>query len=807
MNLTKTTMKKVIILIMCTLFAINVFPQSKISGRIVDIDSNPLEYATVALYRVSDNTLQQGAVTNIDGRFTLDKISAGRYFITVSMIGYVKANSDPISVVNDKNYDMPDFILYEDVHKLEEIVVEAKKNFVEQQADKMVINPEASITTASDDVLEVLRKSPGIIVDRDDNITLKNKQVKVMIDGRPTYISGSQLADMLRNMQATSIERIEIIENPPSRYDAEGEAGIINIRTKHGMMRGYNGSLNVSGAMGKRFSDNYGLNINYRNSKWNIYGNYNGGDQRRWYDLDLTRNFHQSNIAMFQQNNEQTWETFYGNAKLGIDYYITPKHIVGIMARGNFSQNKDRMDSNGDMMNATNELLQNSKTHTNTDGEYKNMLLNLNYKWTIDSLGQELSVDADMAQYRSSTINDLYTSYTPPMDPLNMHKNEAGKSGFYSIKADYVLPVGKKMRVESGFKSSWANIDSDLKILNQDVQGNWADPEHLSNHFVYNENINAAYLSGRYTLSERTSIQLGFRGEQTIAKGDNKTSNEAHTQRYFNLFPSFFFQQRLSDNHQVGFSYSYRIGRPPYDFLNPFIYILDPYTFSQGNPYLNPQYTHASKLSYTLQKKYIVSLDFSYTEDARVRFFKQDDQNQRVIATWANLNDYYNASVTVVVPVQITKWWNTNTSITGLYGQYNSQDEESDINKSQYSIRGNTTFTFTLPKKFSMELSAWYVSKGVYGVVNGYPQGAVNMGVQKTFADSKASVKLSVSDVFKTQNDKYFIKYDNIDVRGRERFDSRRVNLTFTYRFGRNDIKAARQRLTGLEEETSRKTN
>ncbi len=788
--------------IICMLGVTQAFAQSIINGKVTDMEKNPLEYVTVALYDANTRALQQGTITNRSGIFSLEKVKPGKYYLTLTMIGFVKTDSEPITIGTDQTYTVPDFVLYEDVQNMQEVVVTAKKNFVEQQADKMVINPEASITTASDDVLEVLRKSPGIIIDNDDNITLKNKQVKVMIDNRPTYMSGEQLAALLRNMQATSIDKIEIIENPPSRYDAEGDAGIINIRTKRGLMRGYNGSLNLGAGYGKKFSDNYGLDLNYRNEKWNIYGNYYGGDRRGWYELDLTQ-YSEVDGSVQKQYNEQYWRSSYGNAKLGIDYYITPRQVVGVMTRGNFGTNPSAMDGDIDITGSSNELIQQAQSTSDVENKYKNLLVNLNYKWTIDSLGQELSVDADMARYGFNGVSDLYTTYIPPTTPLNMHKEEDGTSNFYSIKADYVLPIGKKARMEAGLKSSWANIDSDLSIIEEDANGNWADPHHLSNRYVYSENIDAVYLSGRYSFSPKTSLQLGLRGEQTIAKGDNKTIDESHTQKYFNLFPSFFLQQQLGEIHQLGLSYSFRIGRPPYDFLNPFIFLLDPYTFSQGNPYLVPQYTHASKLSYTLKNKYILSLDFSYTEDVWVRFFRQE--GRRVIATWYNLDDYYNASATLVVPVQITKWWYTNTSIVGLYGQYKSQGEGStDINKSQYTLRGNTTFTFMLPKNFSAELSGWYTTKGVYGVINFYPQGAMNIGVQKLFANNKASLKLGVSDILKTQKDKYDLQYDNVKAHGMERNDSRRVTLTFTYRFGRNDIKAARQRSTGLEEETSR---
>ncbi len=628
-----------------------------------------------------------------------------------------------------------------------------------------------------------------------------------MIDGRPTYMSGEQLAAMLRNMQATSIDRIEIIENPSSRYDAEGDGGIINIRTKRGLMRGYNGSLTLGASTSSRFSDNYGIDLNYRTEKWNIYGNYYGGQRRGWSDVDLTRWFLQSDSSSFNQYSYERWNSNYNNLKLGVDYYITPKQVVGFMARGNIGQSNWGSDNDARIANADNEDIQRMHTVNGGDNDWYNMLMNLNYKWTIDSLGRELTIDADMARYHSSNISDMSTTYIPPQTPLIMHKNQGGTSDFYSIKVDYVWPLNNSTKMEMGVKSSWATIDSDLDHSQQDENGNWSDPYHMSNHFVYNENINAAYMSGHYKFNDKTNVQLGLRGEQTISTGNNTTSEQRNERNYFNLFPSLFLQQKFNDNHQFGFSYSYRIGRPPYWLLNPFVWMLDPYTYNRGNPFLDAQFTHSTKLSYTFNGKYIFSIDYSYTKDAWLQVFEQDDATRTTIIGWENLSNYHNTSATAVLPVEITKWWKTNTNLTGFYGQYKSPYQNGEIDQSKFTFQGNTTFTFTLPKDFAIELSGRYISKSVYGMAYMNAHGSVDAGIQKQFFDKKATLKLSVSDIFNTQENSYTAQYENVNLIGKQHYDSRRVSLTFTWRFGRNDIKEARQRRSGLEEETSRVGN
>jgi hypothetical protein len=796
-------MKKLICYAVILCSATQLYAQGIIRGKVTDAGGRPLEFATVALFSAGDSVLAQGAITGAGGQFAIEKVPGGLYFITVSMIGF-ENRSSAVRVSGSQTVTVPDIALAEASHSLDEVTVVADRKFVEQQADKMVIDPGASVTTATDDALEVLRKSPGIIVDKDDNITLKNKTVRVMLDGRPSYMSGTELAAMLRNMQATAIDRIEIIENPSSRFDAEGDGGIINIRTKRGMMRGYNGSITLGASVGKYFSGNYGLDLNYRSEKWNVYGNYYGGQNEGFWDLDLTRRFMKTDSSMYKQYNLGEWTGNYNNVKLGIDYYITPKQVVGVMARGNIYGNDENDKNDAYVSSYYGERIQDVNTLQTDRSDGNNLQVNLNYKWTIDTLGQDLSVDADMASYYRKQLANMHTDYSPWQFPDIYRQDQRGAQNFYSVKADYVLPLNSKTRIEAGAKSSWATIDSDLKYEKQDEAGAWSDPRRMSNHFIYRENINAAYLSGNYKLNDQTSVQLGLRSEQTVSTGNNVTSDTVTKRDYINLFPSFFAQHKFNDSHQLGVSYSYRIGRPPYWALNPFVYMVDPYTYNQGNPNLNAQFTHTSKLSYTLKGKYIFSLDYSYTKDAWTQVFRQNDETRTSYITWENLNNYYNTNFTAVLPVEITKWFKTNTNLTVYYGQYTSTYQSGEIDQSQVTFRGNTSFTFTLPKDFTVELSGRYSSKAVYGMAYFYPQASIDGGIQKPLFKKKATLKLNFSDILNIQRNRYYSKYDNIDVEGLQHYDSRRANLTFTWRFGRNDIQAARQRRTGLEEETGR---
>ncbi len=794
-----------VMIFVCT--GIRSYAQTDITGRVLDTDGKSLEYATVALYRAADSALLRGAVTDAEGKYLLEKVDRGKYMVTVSMIGYEKS-SYTIEVVGSQILALPNTTLHENTQQLTEVTVSATRKFVEMKADKMIVNPEASITAASDDALEVLRKSPGIIIDKDDNVMLKNKSVRVMIDGRQTYLSGTQLAAMLRNMQAASIERIEIIENPSSRYDAEGDGGIIDIRTKRGMARGYNGTLSLGASVGEQFSDNYGIDLNYRTEKWNIYGNYYGGKRGIWYESDMDRRM-ASNGSSFKQNTEGETESYYHNVKLGVDYYFTPKQVVGFMVRGNFGNLSNENDADSRIVNINGSDVQRMHSEGNTDNDYQNLLVNLNYKQTMRR-GHELSMDADMAKYRSNGIEDLNTVYTlstPPLPPLILHKIQDGISDFYSFKADYTHVLGKKGRLETGVKASRATIDSDLDYTQRDEDGTWNDPYGRSNRFVYDEDIYAAYIAGNYKFNDRISLQAGLRGEQTVSDGNNLTIREQNKREYFNLFPSLFAQYRFNDKHTMNFAYSYRIGRPPYRILNPFIWMLDPYTYEKGNPFLNPRFTHSTKLSYTLNNSYIFFIDYAYTKDAWAVMYEQDDASPTTVITQRNLDNYHDISLSAVLPVKIAKWFTSNTNTAVFYAQYKAHLKEETFDNSGVAFRINTTFTFILPKEFAFELSGRYMSKLPNGMGVIDANGSVDAGIQKRFFKNKVVMKLGVNDIFNSTGTSYTMRYGNTDLLGKNRWDNRRISLSLNWRFGRSDIKAARQRASGLEEETRRAGN
>ena len=774
--------------------------QYAVKGKVLDNRQQPVEFSNVILYKASDSIMVSHAITDAEGRFSLAAQQPDECYITASYIGYITYKSKSFKISKDLTLDP--IILAEDAQILDAVTITGQKRFIEQHADKMVINPEASITTASENILDVLSKSPGVIVDKDGNISVKGKSgISVLIDNKPTRLSGEQLAAMLRNMQSTSIERIEIIENPPARYDAEGSSGIINIKTKQGAMQGWNGSVTTGAQYSERFRNNNGLDLNYRNEKWNFFGNFYGGFNKMWNSIDLERRF--TDGSLFKEYGENESKNKYGGGKIGADYRLHKNHVVGVMGRyGFWDWNGGNQLINTDI-SKNNMVYQKEKTNSKPTEEGSDININLNYRWDIDSTSN-LSVDLDYARYKYNSETNMNTGYDPYRNPYITLNKQHSKTNIYSFKLDYENSLTDNTKISAGLKFSKVDISSGSFFREKDSIGNWYDTRRMSNDYDYKENINAAYLSVNHKFTPSFDVQLGLRAEQTIMKGYNITIDSLNKRRYINLFPTVFVSKKFTDNHQLTASYSYRIGRPNYWLLNPFVWMLNPYTYNEGNPELQPQFTHSAKLSYTLMQKYILSAGYSVTDEQYTQVVRQDDEAKISIIGWENLSKTENMDLTLVVPVDFTQWWKMNSNMTMFYVRYKSPLYGESLDESQVSFRGNMNHTFTLPKDWSVELSGWYQSKTVYGMGHFDARGAVDAGIQKQLLNKKLTLKASVTDIFNTLSNNYKFNYNNVNAIGKQGFDSRRFRINLTWRFGNEKLRPIRQRSSGAEEEAGR---
>ena len=784
---------------------------STISGKILNDKNLPEDFASVSVLNSKDSSLVKTAVSDKGGDYKFNNIKDGSYFIMATSVGYKKTYSKSFQIDTQNSIvTVPTITLGRESKTIKEVAITAQKPFIERRADKLIVNVESSASAAGNTALEVLQKSPGISVDKDDNISMNGKNsVLIMIDGKPTYMSSADVANMLRSMQSSEIETIELITNPSAKYDAAGNAGIINIRTKRNKNLGFNGSLSAGTGYGKTTKYNTGINMNFRKGKINVYGNYNysnnGNISRFWLNRTVSEN---TATTRFAQNNSWDGRRSNNSYKVGLDWFVNKKTTFGILLNGyNNGVTEDAL-SGTSISNAAYSSLGSILVEGKNKQRYVNTAFNFNAKTTLDTSGRELTFDADYSFYNGklNEYRDNFYIETNPAKPTKyIHNIAPANINIFSTKFDYTHPISKTLKIEAGLKTSLVKTDNNFQFDTLNNQ-NWVSDRGRANHFIYDENINAAY----FNLNKQhkgTTIQFGLRAEQTISKGNSVTRDSIIKKNYLNYFPSASISQKLGKEHQIGLTFSRRIDRPSYDNLNPFIYILDEYTYQQGNPDLNPQFTNSTDFSYTFKSKYTLTLNYSRTNQVITQITEQDNKTKITYAQERNLAHQTVYSANLYAPFTLFTWWkmNNNTQVFNLGFKSELQGEMLDVNQTVFQI--NTDNQFTLNKVTSAELSFWYMSPLTYGIFKIRNTPGFNVGIKRSVMKEKINLRLSINDIFNTRENRGRTDFGNMDLNFNNKWESRVANISLTYRFGNKNVNAERNRKTSLESESNRMKN
>ncbi|HEY4651244.1 MAG TPA: TonB-dependent receptor [Pontibacter sp.] len=793
--------------------------QATLKGTVLDGNKQAVGYANVLLLRAADSSLVKGALSEASGAFLFDAVAAGKYRVAASMVGYARTMSPEIEVTPASGVlQLPSLTLLQHSTNLKEVVVEGQRPLIEQHLDKTVLNVENSIAAAGNTALEVLEKAPGVTIDQSDNIAMRGRsRVIVMIDGKQVPMTGAELANVLRGLSANAVEKIELITNPSSKYDAAGNSGIIDIKLKRDQRLGTNGTITSSFGYGEKFKTNQGLQLNHRAKKLNVFGNYNYIFRDDFTQLDIYRNFLGENkniTGTYDQQNRFDFQFNTHNVRVGADYYLSPKTIVGVVTSG-FLTDIDRKNRNyADGLNSQGTVDSTFITNAVAGHDRRNQGINLNLKHTIDTTGREITADIDYIAYQNVDFQDFDTrTYTPEgnlkRSPDLLYGTLDGNLTIRSAKVDYTQPLKSiNGRLEAGLKSSLVSADNDLDFYNRSNGGNIYDTTK-SNHFLYDENINAAYLNAS-SQGEKVSLQLGLRVENTIAEGEQlaEVVNEKDRnldRNYTQLFPSAFLGYNLSKKHNLGVSLSRRINRPSYNQLNPFKNYLDPSTYSSGNPYLDPETSYSFELTHTFDQRIVTKLSYSYTSDAIVQVLQPEVPGSKIVKqSFENLPrfDYYALSVTV--PFSVGNWFNSVNNGTLFYSLYRGNLASTDLRNGQPAFNINSNNTINMGKGWSAEITGVYRTAEPYAFLDVEPIWFASAGVQKQLWDKKASLKLNVSDLFYT-NKTIGTSFTNTYTETfNQRRDSRVATLSFTYRFGQQQVAPARRRTGGAEEEKNR---
>ena len=798
-------------------FAAPLFAQTAtLSGTAVTASGQPISFATAALRSVADSALVKAAVADAGGAFVFAGLRAGTYRVGLTGVGYGAWTSEVITLTDGQTTALPPALLTETAQSLAEVQVKATKPLVEVLPDKLVLNVESSITALGSSAIELLQKAPGVLIDPNDNIILQGKNgVRVFIDGKPSPLGPADLAVYLRTLQATDIEAIEIITQPSARFDAQGNAGIINIRLKKNRNFGTNGSATLGFAMGAYYPKyNGSVSLNNRTQKTNLFANYSLRNARDWSYVNLYR---EQSKQFFDQHSETRYWSVSHNARLGADWFVSRRSTLGVLLDGTF---RDATGSTSGRTPigllgegaATQLLIADNRSSSNR----ANGNANLNYRFA-DTSGHELSVDADLGRFRSSGNNYQPNRYVDPATNAlllerNYRMNTLTGITLRTLKADY----GQRLwggKLSAGFKVSSVRTDNGFDFFDVLADENVLNRDR-SNRFVYTENVSAAY--GSFEKKGRKwQGQLGLRLEHTHSDGQligaaNQTADARVTRRYLNAFPSAGLTYKRNETNTFSLTYSRRIDRPTYESLNPFESKLDELTYQKGNAFLRPQYTNTLQLSHTYKYKLTTSLSYSDTQDYFTAITDTvatvPGERPRNYITTRNLANQRVLSLGVSYPFSIAKWWNVYLNVSAYHSANRANfGDGKTIGLSANVLSLYAQQTLTLPGAWKLEVSGFYTSPSIWGgTFRNRRYWGSTVGLQRKVLNERGSVVLTVSDPFNSQRWRGISRFGGLYMDASGGYESRQVRVNFTYNFGSKQIKAARQRKTGLEDEKGR---
>jgi hypothetical protein len=785
-----------------------------LSARIIDAQRKPLGSATIYLKRATDSVLIKTEVSDAEGKFSFEKIQGANYHLIIALMGYETYKSTPISLNSDKI--LPDIQLIEQATSLKGVTISGEKKLVEQKIDRTVMNVDALISAGGSTAMDVLEKAPGVLVDQNGSISLKGKNnVTVFIDGKPTYLSGSDLDTYLRSLSASTIDQIELMTNPPAKYDAAGNGGVINIKTKKNKVRGFNGGLNLSYIQGVYAKSNNSGNFNYRNQNINVFGNLSASANSNFSDLDINRYFLNSGPTVsptFLQNSfiRRTNQSY--DAKIGLDYYATANTTFGIGFTGLLNPSKEKTKNVSSLYNANNALDSSIVALNNQKRSFENAGVNLNFRRQLNKQGDELSADFDYLNYQTDADQVFDNSSYLPNGQLKgadlLTGSLPAKINIYSAKTDFSKLFANGYKFETGLKASYTETDNVADYFM--TKKNITRPDYdKTNHFIYKEQINAVYVNLNKDF-KRVAMQLGLRVENTNSNGHQlgnvQKPDSIFKRDYTGIFPTAYIQYKLDTigNQNLNLNYGRRIDRPYYQSLNPFLSPLDKFTYYTGNPFLRPSYSDNIELTYSY-KKLSTSLSYSKAKDQVNETI--EILNGIYYSRPGNLGSTVTKGISVDGTFDLSKVLSFNFSARAVNIHTVSKFYTGILDTQGTFYFGRGMFQFKLPKDWTAQIDGSYQSKVINAQFTAGARGRVNLAIAKKLSPS-ATLRLAGNDLFYTFiNTGVINNLANTKANWRNEGDSRTVVLSFSYRFGKAIADLRKHNANGAEAEQGRVRN
>jgi outer membrane receptor protein involved in Fe transport len=785
-----------------------------IKGNLINSEG-PVIYANIALYSSQDSSLIKVATSDEDGLFRIPSVLPGKYYLKASYVGLQELVFTGINLTAEQELDLGPLEMLAVAQELETAVVKAQRAMVEVKPDRTVFNVEGTVNSIGDDGIELLRKAPGVLIDNNNNISVLGRSgVRIFINGKRLPLEGEELSNYLQNLSAEQIDRIDIITNPGARYEAEGNAGIIDIRLKKSDDAGANGSLSSTISQGRYLTKRINATGNYKNKRLNAYGSLGWSDNERFNQMIFDS--YQNGVFIAEKNRVFNEGTNY-LTRFGADFNLSDNHSVGIIVSQNFfdrnsSSNSKNEIASIDTPNQVDSLLIASSLgdNQNISGTY-----NINYRYNKGK--SILNIDLDYGQFNIDNTNDQPNLYYDAegktlLSTANTYFETGTNIDIATFKLDYENSL---FGGTIGLGTKISQVVTDNTFLFFDVPEEERIRNDLrSNIFEYDEKVYAAYINYQRKLSDKWNMSAGLRSETTDAVGElmpflSELAEDPVKQDYTNLFPNIGLTYSVSRSNTLSLNYGRRINRPEYDVLNPFEGQLSELSFRKGNPFLIPEIVNNIEIGYTLKYRYNFKLAYSQTTDQITRLISPDDKDPRAgFITWENLAKQTVYSANISAPVSIGEVWNAFFNLNASY--IDNQADYGDgaiVDVQAFSYNIYQQHSFNLPKGFVAEISGWYNGPGIWGGVFEYdPTWSLNLGLQKRFFQDKLNVKLSGNDLFYETGWSGYSEFNGLRSEGRGNWDSRRATLSLSYNFGNKKLKV-KSRKSGLEEESSRVSN
>lgn len=782
--------------------------EGKIVTKVTDNASKSLEFATNVLYNAQDSTMVKIAISETNGSVVFEGIEFGKYYMHTSFVGFKEVFTKILH--KSAKTELPTIKLIESI-ELDEVVVNSKRKLIKREIDKVVLNVNATMNADGGSLAEVLQVSPGVNLDSDGAISLRGKSgVIILIDGRRSYLQGSDLANYISGMPANQFSNIEIMTNPPARYEAEGNAGIINIVTKKNYQKGWELNLSSSYRQGVYSEIANSLGINMNSKKLSFFSNVSYTRENSFEDYDIIRKFYDTNSSLLSTYDQNTFMKKRNNlltARLGLDYFLTGQTTIGFSISPQVTIGDTNINNETKLLDSTGNLNTTLLGPAVYDSDYQNFKSNVHLIHKLDSKGQDISVDLDYLRFKSEVEQSFKNSFFNASDILISEENLLNQLpqeiNIYTGKVDYTLPIGEAAKLELGGKVGLVKTDSDAQFFDK-IGGQLVLNTSLSNRFKYEENVNAGYVNYSQMFG-RLVFQGGVRVENTNVEGNQITQNVVFSNKYTNVLPSVFLKYHLKEGVQLGLSYGRRLERPDYTDLNPFRYFYDVFTFEEGNPTLNPQFSDNVELSYSIFEGAIsTSVYYNKTKDIITDVLFQDDATNETFIRKENLNNLttYGANLTAEMPL-------TESLAVSLNLDYSQNELAGTVGNEDFLIETNTFSGFLLSQykidsNWTGELAGWYTSKSLSDTFIRDPFARISFGISRKLWSGKGKIRLSGNDIFGWTNFNAKSAFPNADVRVENTWQTKTLMLALTYRIGSGYNKEVKERKTGSEQENER---